>query len=198
MKGLRHRKLITSFKVSQQLLLAVTVACLILLSGANNAACEGWSTEDLVGVFSIEKTIKLGQGSCQPSQDPFAEAMQTADTLPPRLADLKLDPDVTDTRTLNLTARIIDDSSGLSGSNAIWFTSPSGAYALRTYISPANLTSGSADDGIYRSVLEIPEGYEKGVWLLKNMTLTDAAGNSALVTRNDLILQGMPLGFMVV
>ncbi len=91
--------------------------------------------EDLVGVFSIEKNIKVGSSaecfsSSETTSDPLSlsdKSNAMDDTLAPSLANLSLMPISAENNSnqINITAHIIDDQSGIKGAQ-VWFRSPSG------------------------------------------------------------------------
>lgn len=187
--------------------LLLTVVLMLALAGG--ALAYGSSVEDLVGAFSIEKTIKLGSSSScfesqsptdsdplgQPTISPMINPM--ADNQAPSIAGFSLDPTVLsrDSRAINFTLHALDDQSGL-GSSAAYFKSPSGALE-EVLFQPSNRTSGTAKDGVYTTSLAIPEDAERGVWMMENMTLTDAEGNSRIMDRGQLMGLGLPIEFMV-
>ncbi len=124
------------------------VACVLAIYTVSifNVAASGRSVEDLVGVFSIQKTIKLGSNSecfagSQSSSDSLSPQNNgLSDNQPPGLAGLSIEPKAikaSSSQSINLTAHIVDDQSGLaegSGSNlsTAWFVSPSGRQVIGT------------------------------------------------------------------
>lgn len=189
----------------RRLLLAVV----LMLALAGGALAYGSSTEDLVGAFSIEKTIKLGSSSScfespspmdldplgQPAISPAINPM--ADNQAPSIAGFSIDPGVLDrsSRSINFTLHALDDQSGLSGSTA-YFKSPSGDLAKVLFL-PSNRTSGTLKDGIYATRLILPVDAEGGAWQLENLTLIDGAGNPRVLQRDDMMRLGQPSGFLV-
>lgn len=167
--------------------------------------------EDLVGAFSIEKTIKLGDRSCfedKAKADPLNRdpsiwsghlAGPLADSQPPSLAGYDFEPkrvDATLPQAINFTVHVLDDQSGLA-SSSVRFRSPSSQQIVETAIYPENITAGSINDGNFISKLILPSGSEKGVWLLENLTLYDASGNVRVLGRDALISSALPTEFLV-
>jgi hypothetical protein len=105
-------------------------------------------------------------------------------------------------RSINLTAHIIDDQSGLaegSGANlsTAWFVSPSGRKVIGATLAPGNLNSGNKLDGFYKCLVVLPKNSEIGTWLLDNLTLVDEQGNRRVVGRDQMLKLGFPAGFLV-
>lgn len=201
--------------VKFSLKLPSSVACIlfVLFAISFNAAAYGSSVEDLVGVFSIQKTIKIGSSSeCfeeenvaidPPDQLGIARAK---DSQPPKLANFSLEPSsvksVVSIQYLNLTAHIMDDYTGLSSGDksnlsAAYFHSPSGRQTVNAVFFPDNLSSGSNLNGIYTSKVILPPDSEPGIWQLSNFTLIDGQGNCRVQSRNDLAALGFPVQFLV-
>lgn len=196
---------------------------LILTAVIGSAYASGSSVEDLVGAFSVEKTIKLGSSSScfsSPSQadplDPLgisngmsndppsghssspSKVDPMADNQAPSLAGFSLEPVVLSSRSssLNLTAHVIDDQSGLETS-AAYFSSPSGTEIAEAQFLPENRVSGGSKDGIYSARVTMPKNCEKGAWMLENLTMIDGQGNCRILQRDDLAAMGLPVEFMV-
>jgi len=187
--------------VKSGLYVCIGTIALILLCGASPALAYGSSSEDLVGAFSLQKTIKLASSSqCFSPQDagdplsppPMRDEGPLADDQPPSLAgfaigkaELLADKGI----GVNLTAHIIDDQSGLWAA-AAGFASPSQNRTALVLISSQNLTSGSLKDGIYSSRMLIPGYCERGEWSLQNLTLVDREGNRRVMQGGDLVQMG--------
>lgn len=179
---------------------SLALALLLLVPPSAHAA--GSSVENLVGVFSIEKTIRLGSSSeCFRSSggqlDPYSVL---GDDQPPGLAGLSFrqisaspgqesPEDEPSGRLMVVEAHIIDDKSGVGAASAC-FGSPVKDEHIWVLFVPENLTSGTPMDGIYRASVLIPEA--SGEWVLENMTLVDRAGNSRTLGPADLIEAGLP------
>jgi hypothetical protein len=188
-------------------------ACILAIYTASifNVAASGRSVEDLVGVFSIQKTIKLGSSSeCFAGSQSSANSLSSqdkglADNQPPGLAGLSIEPkaiNASSSHSINLTAHITDDQSGLaerSGSNlsTAWFVSPSGRQVIGTAFAPGNLTSGNKLDGFYKSLIVLPKNSEIGTWRLDNLTIVDEQGNRRVIGRDLMLRMGFPAEFLV-
>ncbi|MDD4653420.1 MAG: hypothetical protein PHQ34_14460 [Methanothrix sp.] len=176
-------------------------ALLLLLALASPACGYGKSVEDLVGSFSIEKTVKIGSSSeCFSSPDaptdPLAPPQSgavgpLADDQPPGLAGLTLEPQEISAalpQTVNLTAHLIDDQ-GIWAARAE-FSGPAGEQATALF-STQNLTSGDGKDGIYTAQILLPPGNETEEWHLQNMIIVDREGNRRSLALKDLLGQGL-------
>jgi hypothetical protein len=190
-----------------QLAAQVILAFLIIMG---IAYAYGSSTEDLVGIFSMEKTIKLGSssdcfGAAGGEKDPLSpvvsrSASSMADDQPPSLAGFSFRPEaIPATRpcAINFTEHVIDDQSGFFAS-AARFSSPSGSEKAQVLFTSANLSSGNSRDGIYTASLHLPDGIEKGLWQLENLTLVDKEGNRRIMQREDVLDLGLLTEFRIV
>jgi hypothetical protein len=191
-----------------------SAACILAVFAASafNAAAYGSSVEDLVGAFSIQKTIKIGSSSqcfegAESAADPLSSpSIALADHQPPGLTLFGIEPKVVKSslsvQSINLTAHIVDDQSGLSSglkanlSNA-HFVSPSGRQSADAIINPGNLTAGSKLDGIYSAKIVLPQNSEPGYWRLNNLTLIDEQGNRRVLSREDVAGLGFLAQFLV-
>jgi hypothetical protein len=202
--------------------LSSSEACVLAIIAilTSNASAYGSSTEDLSGAFSIQKTIKIGGSSeCfdgansdKSANDLTADPLdppgiaQPADNQPPRLAALSIEAKTAKSRasiqSINLTARIIDDKSGLSSGNKAnlsiaHFQSPSGKQSADAIFHPDNITYGNELDGIYSMNIVLPPDSEPGIWWLNNFMLIDGQGNCRILRRDDLAGLGFPVQFLV-
>ena len=183
---------------------------LVFMTAAGGARAYGSSVEDLVGVFSMEKTIRLGSSSqcfsSPQSSDPLmppaaslTSPMTSAfsDCQAPGLAGFGFEPKtVAPNGTINFTAHLIDDESGLFASAAC-FASPSGRQETKVLFSRQSIVSGSPRDGIYRSSLLLPENSEPGTWRLENITLVDNEGNRRVLQSHEILALRLPTEFRV-
>jgi len=183
----------------------------IYFASSFSVAASGRSVEDLVGVFSIQKTIKLGSNSeCFSGSQSSADSLGLqnnglADNQPPGLAGLNIEPkaiNASSSRSINLTAHIIDDQSGLAkggGSNVstAWFVSPSGRQVIGAAFAPGNITSENRLDGFYKGLIVLPKNSEIGTWRLDNLTLVDEHGNRRVIERDQMLQFGFPAEFLV-
>lgn len=188
-------------------------ACILAIYTAPvfNAAPSGSSVEDLIGVFSIQKTIKLGSSSecfagSQNTENPMSlQNNGLADDQPPGLAGFGVEPksvDASSSHSINLTAHITDDQSGFArgwGANLskAWFVSPSGRQVMGAALGPGNLSSGNRLDGIYRGLMVLPKDSETGTWSLDNVTIFDLQGNRRIIGRDQMLRLGFPTEFLV-
>ena len=182
------------------------LALLLLLTTSSLASGYGRSVEDLVGAFSIEKTIKIGSssqdfttaGDVDPLSPPQSQqAGPLADDQAPSLAGFAFEPQkvaANSTQPINLTLHAIDDQ-------AVWaaearFSGPTGEEA--TALFPAqNLTSGSAKDGVYSARMRLPANVT-GDWHLQSLILVDRQGNRRTLGQSDLRQLGLPTQISVV
>ena len=179
----------------------LALALLLLLAAAAPALAYGSSVEDLVGSFSIGKTIKIASSSeCFSSEgaaDPLTPpqsggAGPFADDQPPSVAGFAIQPQQLTSafpRTVNLTAHLIDDQAVWAAKAAFSGPQEAQAYAL---FSAQNLTSGTAKDGYYRAQLILPMSNETGKWHLQNLTIVDREGNRNVLLAEDLQGLGLP------
>ena len=183
------------------------LALLLLLALAAPAFAYGKSVEDLVGSFSIEKTIKIASsgecfssnGAADPLTPPQSGAVgPLADDQPPNVAGFAFQPQqlfAAWPQTVNLTAHLIDDQ-------AVWaaeaiFSGPQGEEAAALF-SFQSLTSGNAKDGYYGAQMLLPPSNETGEWHLQNLTLVDREGNRRVLVEEDLRGLGLPTVITVI
>ena len=184
--------------MSFQFLILAIIISLILSSPA---FAYGKSVEDLVGSFSIGKTIRIGSSSeCftnADTLDPLAPPQSGAvgplsDDQAPSLAGFSIEPQQLSSASLqpvNLTAHLIDDQ-------AVWmaqatFSGPSGLDAIALF-SSEDRTGGTSKDGSYSTQMTLPKGNETGQWTLQNITLVDMEGNRRVLYEKDLEDLGLP------
>ena len=181
------------------------LAFLLLLAGPYPASGYGKSVEDLVGVFSISKEIKIGSSSqcfsSEESSDPLAPpgngpAGPLSDDQAPGIAGLFIEPlkiSLASPQPVNLTAHLIDDQ-------AIWaaeaaFSGP-GGQSITALFSSHNRSSGTESDGFYASQISLP-GNMSGDWRLQNMTLVDREGNRRTFSGTEIESLGLPTAITV-
>ncbi len=187
---------------------SLLIALLLIAAIVGHASGEGRSVDDMVGIFSIEKTIKLGSSSAcfgnaaenaEAKRDPLGIASDPlADSQPPDLAGFGFEPKVLTGafRSIDLKAHIIDDESGLKNAKA-FFNSPSGGQTAEAAFTTSGRISGTPKDGIYATKIILQEDCEKGAWLLDNLTLLDPSGNQKVLSRSDLVSMNLPAEFVV-
>jgi hypothetical protein len=165
----------------------LALVLLLLLALAAPAFAYGKSVEDLVGSFSIEKTIKIGSSSESFSSAGAADPLTPpqsgnvgplTDDQSPGLAGFAFQPQL-----INLTAHLIDDQ-GVWAAEAI-FSGPQGVEAAALF-SSQSLTSGNAKDGYYGAQMILPPSNDTGEWHLQNLTLVDREGNRRVLLEEDL------------
>lgn len=173
---------------------------------ALGAATEyGRSVEDLIGVFSIEKTIQIG-GSSQdllagsevdPLSPPRSFSMPMADDQAPSLAGFAIEPQsilANSAQPVNITLHAIDDQA-FYGAEAR-FSGPGGMEAVALFPA-ANITAGSAKDGWYNASIILPAN-KTGLWRLESLNLVDREGNRREMTERELVVGGFPAQVSVV
>lgn len=183
-------------------------ALLLLLALASPACGYGKSVEDLVGSFSIEKTVKIGSSSeCFSSADAPADPLAPpqsgaigplADDQQPGLAGLTLEPQEISAalpQTVNLTAHLIDDQ-GIWAARAD-FSGPAGQQASGLF-STQKLTSGDGKDGIYTAQVSLPPGNETDEWHLQSLIIVDREGNRRVLAEQDLLSLDLPAVIRIV
>ncbi|MFZ2472022.1 MAG: hypothetical protein WAW52_08790 [Methanothrix sp.] len=184
----------------------LALAFLLLLAAASPASAYGKSVEDLVGSFSIEKTVKIGSssecfssaGAADPLIPPQSTASLLADDQPPNVAGFTIQPlqiSAASPQTINLAAHLIDDQ-GVWAAEAA-FSGPSGEEAAALF-SAQTLTSGTAKDGYYSTTMILPQTNETGEWNLRNLTLVDREGNRRVLLWEDLQDMGLPTVITVI
>ena len=185
----------------------LALALLILLAAASPASAYGKSVEDLVGSFSIEKTIKIGSssesfssaGAADPLTPPQSGAVGPfADDQPPNVAGFAFQPQqlfAASVPLVNLTAHLIDDQGVWAAEVA--FSGPLGEEAAALFTSQ-NRTSGTAKDGYYNATMILPLSNETGEWHLQNLTLVDREGNRRVLVEGDLQGLGLPTVITVI
>jgi len=184
----------------------VMLAICLLLAAPSPASGYGRSVEDLVGVFSISKEVKIGGSSqcfsSQESSDPLApprtdQAGPLSDDQAPGISGLFLDPpqiSLAASQPVNLTAHLIDDQ-------AIWaaeadLSGPDGE-SITALFSSLNRSSGTARDGFYSAQILLP-GNISGEWHLEKLTLVDGEGNRKILSKEELQSLGLPTTISVV
>lgn len=179
----------------------------LLLAAASHASTYGRSVEDLVGSFSIDKSIKIGSSSrCFSSAgaaDPLTPPQRVAtsdlaDDLAPSLTGFAIQPQqisAASPHTINLTAHLIDDQ-GVWAAEATFY-GPRGEKAAALF-SAQNRISGTAKDGYYSAQMRLPLSNETNEWHLRNLTLVDREGNRKIMVDYDLTRLGLPTVITVI
>lgn len=176
---------------------------------ALGAATEfGRSTEDLIGVFSIEKTIQIG-GSSQdflasgdpldPLSPPGRLSGPMADDQAPSLAGFSIEPQsipANSSQPVNITLHAIDDQAFYGAEARFRFTGPEGVEAV-ALLPAANITAGSAKDGWYNASMILPAN-QTGEWRLESLTIVDHQGNRRVMAGRELEERGFSAGISVI
>jgi hypothetical protein len=183
------------------------LSLLLLLAVASHASAYGRSVEDLVGSFSIGKSIKIGSssecfssaGAADPLTPPQSVAASVqADDQAPSLAGFAIQPQqisAVSPHIINLTAHLIDDQ-GVWAAEAA-FSGSRGEEATVLF-SAQNRTSGTAKDGYYSAQILLPLSNETSEWHLQNLTLVDREGNRKIMVDYDLTRMGLPTVITVI
>ena len=195
-----------SSKVKPGLISKILIlALLLLLATPSPVWAYGKSVEDLIGVFSINKEIKIGSSSQCFSSEEASDPLKPpgiglqgslSDDQAPGIAGLFIEPQqisLSSPQPVNLTAHLIDDQ-------AIWaaeaaFFGPGGK-SITALFSSQNRSSGTARDGFYDAQILLP-GNISGEWHLKNLTLVDREGNRKTLSGAELKSMGLPTDIAV-
>ncbi|MGA2186416.1 MAG: hypothetical protein ABSH47_25655 [Bryobacteraceae bacterium] len=114
--------------------------------------------------------------------------MSSRDTTPPQLVALSFTPASIDTAAANLVLsfQVTDDLSGATTFQAA-LSSPSGSQTLTASASFAAQTSVAG-----KANITFPKDSEPGNWTVTSVFLSDAVGNTAILTGDDLAGLGFP------
>ncbi|MCX8207025.1 MAG: hypothetical protein N3G75_04240 [Methanothrix sp.] len=150
-------------------------------------AMYGFRTDDMVGVFSIEKKIVLAGG--EPSGAEEKAASHDA-RLGPDLLNLTIEP-----RVLNATVDALNISLTLSeigaSQPALKLVSPSGGMSAVVQL---NQTAGAGNTtgALYQGDIRMPADAEPGRWRISWLRAFDAEGHSILLGEDELNAMGFP------
>ena len=190
----------------------IPIFVLLAIASTNpalGAATEyGRSVEDLIGVFSIDKTIQIG-GSSQdflasgdpldPLSPPRSFSGPMADDQAPSLAGFAIEPQsipANSSQPVNITLHAIDDQAFYGAEARFRFTGPEGVEAV-ALLPAANITAGSAKDGWYNASIILPAN-QTGEWRLESLTIVDQQGNRRVLAGRELEERGFPVGISVI
>src|SRR4051812_22034247 len=128
-----------------------------------------------------------------------AAASGESDTTGPALAGFSLSPTTIDTSTssqnVTVTAHITDAGAGIGMSGAfVSFRGPNDQYAS-AFLGSSQRISGTANDGVYRYQLTMPQYSAHGTWTVDMFSLSDAVGNRREISVADLTNAGYPSSF---
>lgn len=158
-------------------------------SASLHPAMYGFRTDDMVGVFSIEKKIVLAGG--EPSSGEEKRASYPHDArLGPDLLNLSIEP-----RVLNATVDALNVSLTLSEIGAspptIKLVSPSGGMSAELQLNQTGST-GNSIGALYQGDIRIPEDAEPGRWRISWLRASDSHGHSILLGEDELNAMGFP------
>lgn len=113
------------------------------------------------------------------------QVSSTPDTKAPVLVSAGIAPKAIDvtvkSQEITVTFKAQDDLSGVGPtpcqSKGIAVVSPTGLHHVGVSYCQKMLVAGTANDGTWEAVIEIPPFVEKGTWRLSNLMLADEAGN---------------------
>ena len=129
---------------------------------------------------------------------PADSEAQVSDTTPPSLVEFSFTPNTVDVstgeQTITVTLRILDDLLGFT-TGTIFFQSPSGQHNVTAVV--ANRISGDALDGIYQTLMIVPQFIENGVYHFLKIELYDPL-NGGQLDEQDFIAMGFPTTFTVI
>ncbi|MDI9616515.1 MAG: hypothetical protein QFX31_04025 [Methanothrix sp.] len=152
-------------------------------------AMYGFRTDDMVGVFSIEKNIVLAGGDPSGGAEERASSPHDA-RLGPDLLNLTIEP-----RVLNASLDTLNISLALSeaGSSppAIKLVSPSGGMSAVVQLNQT-AGAGNTSGALYRGDIMMPADAEPGRWRISWLRAFDAEGHSILLGEDELNAMGFP------
>lgn len=205
-------------------LLLFGVGFIIILSGliiedavqASSENAGGRSTDNMAGVFSIQKSIILGGNNpaseLNGQEDPFSSDPPIQSRIGPRLLLFDFQPRYLNSsvhQPVNFTM-ILDDlpkdhcslflnmdlaQSANSSKNisSATFVSPSHGQAAAVVFTPVNATSVSGDlSTIYQGCLLLPQSSEPGQWTLEGLRIYDRRGHRMLLDADEVASYGFP------
>jgi Protein kinase domain len=161
----------------------------VVAEGADPALPGAWA----------ERQLSPGDLSEQPGA---VEA--GADTTPPTLASLVLEPEggtPPDDPTVTVVVRITDDQAGIGGGGSgspsqARLRSPSGQMRDVLFI-PATRVSGDELDAVYSQSFTLERHAERGLWRVESVLLVDNAGNMRSHDMADLASRGFSTSIVV-
>jgi hypothetical protein len=150
----------------------------------------------MVGIFSIEKTIRLGDSPLDGTKDPLISPFydegqpfepKSTPSLKPQIQSLDLLPKEVNTtdapQSVNLTAWVLSSGDSSSGGEAR-MVSPSGREVVEAKLLPVMVLG---NQSLLRGTLTLPAGSEPGAWRLDSLSLLDdGAGRSFFIDQNNL------------
>ena len=151
-----------------------------------------WSLNQVYIEDKLGNRLILNRGQIEELGFPDSVLVEgKADTKPPQLLALSIEPTEVDTgaeaQTVTVTTHITDDLSGVVG-GSLEFRSPNGQFAT----GGLSLISGTANDGTYRSGVRFERFSEAGVWSLNQVYIEDKLGNRLILNRGQIEELGLP------
>lgn len=141
----------------------------------------------------------------------FTDTPPTVDTGRPdvlgwNFAPIAVNPSQSD-QTITFTAHFRDDLSGITDGmvggigvspTQARFHSPSYHQRIDVlFYGPADLISGTLQDGVFQANLIVPRYSEAGTWRLEYLSITDDTGKFAIYNEKAAAAMGMPTTFEV-
>lgn len=162
------------------------------------AAKGTWVVHHVSAVDSVGNRLVLLQQDLADRGFPNSfEQIGAGDVVPPDIQSLSLNRASIDTstgvQTIGITARLTDDSSGVSAAY-IQFFNLSGQVTVAS-LAPSGLQSGTALDGVYVGTLSVPQYSATGTWYVDVVTVRDNAGNAGSQLRTELAARGLSWSF---
>ncbi|HLG01269.1 MAG TPA: fibronectin type III domain-containing protein, partial [Acidimicrobiia bacterium] len=150
--------------------------------------------------YAVRAVNSYGEGPASNSVQVLIGGSPPSDTTAPDISELSFTPSVVDASSeaqrITVRARITDGVSGHRWGSAT-FRSPSGSASLWASFDDWSRVSGTAQDGVYESIVRVPQHAEQGTWTLTSLNLQDAGGSSRWLTTADLTTRGLPTTFVV-
>ncbi len=158
-------------------------------------AMYGFKTEDMVGVFSIEKKVILAAGSCGEGGSDISEPNASDVRLGPRVLGLSVDPQVLNTSSnepLNLSLRLSENA---TIPPVIRLVSPSGGMSAEAVLNAELSSTLGANDTIgvnYSGSISLSDDVEPGRWRIASLIAYDSEGHKILLGEDELRAMGFP------
>jgi hypothetical protein len=159
-------------------------------------------------VACLASAVAVLSPATTPAASAATATATTADTTAPTWGTVTVSHTALDTSTapvtINVTARILDDQSGIvsaapgagGGNGFLTFRTPGSSQNIWVSFSASQRVSGTAQDGTYRTTVTIPRYSAQGTWSISGATLTDSAGNSRYAyTADELSAAGLTASF---
>jgi hypothetical protein len=161
----------------------------------------------VLALFALN--LVYGESAALAEEPTLDIARLVADMSPPEVQTFELMPEVVDTsqveQTLVITTSVADVGTGVDGNGGlqVQFRSPSGHQLLDfTFYhgiagQPDALIECVGPLCLWRSEATLPKHSESGEWRLEYFFMIDKAGNSKILSYNDMIAEPFPASFEV-